>query len=882
MKHLLISTSIAMSLGSAHANTWAHIEHEFHNLESEFKIPHQDATFHINKRDNGVLFGSLSNKDFQSKNTSALTLANGKLVGSFIINGETTTLTHKDEYQLKTEKNKAILEGQQNVYNDIMSMKGRSYDNRQFNVPPYSKVSAQTPNANTKRDHINIAIFYDNSTVMKLADSDTINIKNINTAEALIRLDFERARQVFEETNMKHGLRAHYIHVPYYFPKEPGVETTYEMVTNLPQYLRLKQIDNVEIVQVITDQNEDSSWSGLAVNNFSYLLDNTEVPQHEFQNWPLMNFIKADYISDGRITAHEIGHNLGGKHDRHTLTYGDHITGGDHYFGETNYGYINTDTGEYTIMAYKSSCNTTSNKECTPVYKFSTTEKHNNNIIGVEAGQADSADMSTFLTVSAEDILYKRFNPQSIKLSHSSDEYIIQWPAISDEYAIVTSQNCDSPLVGDISSIPPSNISYVNHNILTFPHNHPINCISISARVKNQGKDNARWEFIGNIRTPEQLGMWRTTAETNILEIKPKGEKPNTFTIDLPINMTENYDISVFSPLATCTYIIDHGGYYSCQYPLDTSYGSIELELLNRDEFWLYKFFEINVTQTENAIEVTLEPKSDNFTTTDQIHIDTKSRQVPVYSADDWLERAKTIPAQIILSLPAEDSEGNKYDRAITVTTMNLDMSKIFAPSAIHTKQNSYKALPGTNTINLGNQIDFDNTVIRINNDRVNTSQINNETLVDISTTSSGNNKINLTNIDLTEKSIDLEILRLPNVNSDCTPIYNKEIINCEITISGDKKLSSVHHNNKTHNAKDNIVTFTHTVPLTREGELETLKWVTTLEESKEGYAQSYSFKLSEDPDKDIDPSEKGHNGGSTSGITLILTIIAILARRRK
>ncbi|WP_199438367.1 M12 family metallo-peptidase [Vibrio owensii] len=878
MKALTLLSTLAISTSALSAD-WKYIENEFNSLDEEFVIPLENSTFKIISKSNNTLLGTLSNKDFQSSNISSLTISDGKLVGALYINNKANLLRWNNQYQVSTQDTPKLLEGKQELFDHQTALRGRFYDNLEFNPAVISNTDENTPPATLKRNTLNIAVFFDNSTVRLLSNKDDINLNSINIAESFIRMDMEKAKLAFENTDMTIPINANYIHINDDFPTEPSIDQTETYVKATRQYQRLKSIDAVDIIQIVSNNNKDESWGGLATNNFSYEMDNTELPQHEYQKWPLMNHVKATFIGDGRTTAHEIGHNLGGKHDRRTLDTGDFLDGGIHYVGETNYGYINEETGEYTIMAHESSCNELTDN-CKAIHQFSSSKPHNNKTIGIKAGEVDSADMASFLKISAEDVLQNRYIARPIELTHGNGEYTLTWPNTSDEYALVSSHDCNDPLIGDISTIPSDSIMHVNYHSITLPYNDPTRCLAISGRVKNGDKDNARWEFIGNIRTPEEYELFKPSAKTNIYKATSKDHE--TFRIELPVNMqNENYDVTVFSPLAECINTVDHGGFHSCQYPFDAPYNSIELELLNLDEFWLHKYFEINTTQVSTAIEITLTPKFDTMAMTAELNNDFGNRLVQVYSAEDWLERAKTIPANIILTVPDKTDSGVDFDSIITVVTMNIDISELMSQQAINTSEESYSLLPSENTVNLGDKIDFDNTVIRINNDRAHTTTLNDEVLVDTSETPTGHSTITLTNIDLTHKSVPIHILRLPKYERSCTPIYNQDLINCEITVTGQNLLDSISHKNQILTAKNNTVTFTHQTQLGRLNETETLKWVATLEKGKEGYAQSFSFTLSEDKDKVEEPEKKGHHGGTTSPILLITIALASLRTRR-
>jgi len=87
------------------------------------------------------------------------------------------------------------------------------------------------------------------------------------------------------------------------------------------------------------------------------------------------------------VFPHEIGHNLGARHDRHI----------DPGKGD-NHGYVNLEKEWHTVMAYPHSCLEKLKKRCKALPYFSNPGiQYESDPIGIPGGQADSADNVTII-----------------------------------------------------------------------------------------------------------------------------------------------------------------------------------------------------------------------------------------------------------------------------------------------------------------------------------------------------------------------------------------------------------------------------------------------------------------------------------------------------
>ena len=92
------------------------------------------------------------------------------------------------------------------------------------------------------------------------------------------------------------------------------------------------------------------------------------------------------------ITAHEIGHNLGAKHDRYVTT---------NTSSRSSYGFSNIDAQFRTVMAYDDQCDDLE-LDCERIPHFSNPDvDYNNGITGIALPSDEAADNAGMLNYSA-------------------------------------------------------------------------------------------------------------------------------------------------------------------------------------------------------------------------------------------------------------------------------------------------------------------------------------------------------------------------------------------------------------------------------------------------------------------------------------------------
>lgn len=126
----------------------------------------------------------------------------------------------------------------------------------------------------------------------------------------------------------------------------------------------------------------------------------------------------------GLTFVHEIGHNMGARHDRHMENGGDSR--------QSNYGYINLQQGVRTIMSYPDGCSG-NQVVCQQIPYFSTPKlTPDGNTIGIAEGEQESADNAAMLTTSGHSLanLIGPQRPIGLQASNDSDANTIHlsWP----------------------------------------------------------------------------------------------------------------------------------------------------------------------------------------------------------------------------------------------------------------------------------------------------------------------------------------------------------------------------------------------------------------------------------------------------------------------
>ena len=225
------------------------------------------------------------------------------------------------------------------------------------NIPPESVANAEAPMTiplPDSHDKIDILLLFDPRLLAAYpnenGDGAEYDLNNrINGADALIKSVF--ARSGFEVT---HNIVAVLPYRPAWNSHEFPTESSSDILRSLidsAYALSLKdrfQADGIHYIGA-----EDEGICGRAnIANFFDLSNQLEFSDQS----RFVGYSRLSCLGNGAY-AHEVGHNLGFRHDRHTIeeeAKGGFITPPKEY--HIPYGYIEPEGDFYTTMAYSSSC----------------------------------------------------------------------------------------------------------------------------------------------------------------------------------------------------------------------------------------------------------------------------------------------------------------------------------------------------------------------------------------------------------------------------------------------------------------------------------------------------------------------------------------------
>lgn len=145
---------------------------------------------------------------------------------------------------------------------------------------------------------------------------------------------------------------------------------------------------HADLVAIIV---ENSAWCGIA-----FIMEDVSP---SFDDWGFSVTVRSCAVGNFSF-AHELGHNMGARHDR----FVDDTDGSPYQF---NHGFVNVDGGWRTVMAYRNAC-TSEGESCTRVGRWSTPSlNYLGSPTGLSVGNADAADNRR--TLMATDFVVSQF-----------------------------------------------------------------------------------------------------------------------------------------------------------------------------------------------------------------------------------------------------------------------------------------------------------------------------------------------------------------------------------------------------------------------------------------------------------------------------------------
>ena len=266
----------------------------------------------------------------------------------------------KSQYQKTTD----VIE----PYTDIHKHAGDHIDASPaaFNSTPFQTIQTQAPQGFTESNDIRVLAYY---------SSDAIN--DYPNLRDLIELEFADANQAFVNSNINATLTlAGFIEISDY-----GTENNlYDMLARDDNFARMDEAKEKYDADLVHFFGENLGW----VCGIAYYSANSS-------GWVDPEFGVGATASSclGSLTfAHEVGHNLGARHDRYVENGGT---------SDYAYGYVDLENEFQTLMSYRDNCSD-NGKSCTEITHFSNPDiNYNDQPTGIAITEAEAANNATLL-----------------------------------------------------------------------------------------------------------------------------------------------------------------------------------------------------------------------------------------------------------------------------------------------------------------------------------------------------------------------------------------------------------------------------------------------------------------------------------------------------
>ncbi|MBF39296.1 zinc-dependent metalloprotease family protein [Idiomarina sp. UBA4520] len=337
------------------------------------------------------------------------------------------------------------------------------------------------------------------------------------------------------------------------FPNE-NPETILDELINNQRVIRLVDRYKADVVHFVGAENPD--LCGIAFRASEFNTSDNKV--NYVSGGSNAGYTAIECMGSGTV-AHEVGHNFGLRHDRFTLA--DPETKSDVPAEDFHipYGYINTDEGFFTTMAYESICRKNSvSGDCYSEPAFSNPNLVDSKV-GLPLGKAevetDAANAS--LAAQRSSVIWSnnssRTNLAGMQATRSgNDEVTLTWPRVegADNYAIYANACGDIAGLSRQQLLDTASNQAINTNGAVTPAGGGFDNLCVIA-VEQINPDTARWRFVSNASFS---GDYTDAAanylllNNNVLSLVEAGDQAQV-TIELSDETTTNASLQLALPI---------------------------------------------------------------------------------------------------------------------------------------------------------------------------------------------------------------------------------------------------------------------------------------------------------------------------------------------
>jgi hypothetical protein len=462
-----------------------------------------------------VFFGNLVGEGKNQVSTSMLRLSDGKLSGILYFENKKGVLSRiNNTYELKIESITNWRKGDDTFIDEKSDDSSHLRVNSQSvlkNKDVFYRVVSSNSTQSTiplKSDKINILYIYDKTTVDNIVSAElNSELKYLVARDQLINIH-EMVNKTFIDIQPNIQFDAQYKYIDFSFPRTVEKNFT-EVFTG--DFIN-SNINDVLIplwadITVWITGNHDmstSDWAGFAYIGMRY--SDSGLFQESSTKGSGRVVINQHGV-DWEVLAHEFGHVFGGRHDRTTnILKGDQE---DNLDFMPNYGFINQNTGAYSLMAYPSTCISEHDVTCYSSNAFSSKElTENGKLQGKSVESDDAADMTSYLKVAISDWNSEDNLLQDIAVSYVGEgKFELTLANVADSYTLSRANCQDSSISSTVSPIEEVLITDENVILTIDGKDYENSCVAIYGVFEGGGiLRSTRLGVVGN-QTPKQ---WAT------------------------------------------------------------------------------------------------------------------------------------------------------------------------------------------------------------------------------------------------------------------------------------------------------------------------------------------------------------------------------------